>query len=138
MSARPEAIEVARQWVNKAENDLKNAEHTLMMEDNCPFDTVCFHAQQCAEKYLKALFTLHSMPFPKTHDLVELVLLLASRKIKLEISLEDLTVINRYAVEARYPGDFEPIDRADAEEALAIARLVRGAVRKNLPKKALG
>jgi len=51
----PEANEllgVARQWVQKAENDLKNAAYTLQMGEGCPTDTVCFHAQQCAEKYL--------------------------------------------------------------------------------------
>ena len=44
-----------RAWIKKAESDLKTAEHTLTLKENCPFDTVCFHAQQCAEKYLKAL-----------------------------------------------------------------------------------
>ena len=47
MNMRPEVIHVVRQWVQKAEHDLKNAEHTLTLEDDCPFDTVCFHAQQC-------------------------------------------------------------------------------------------
>jgi HEPN domain-containing protein len=43
-----------RQWIEKAEHDLRNAEHTLTLRDeDCPFDTVCFHAQQCVEKYLK-------------------------------------------------------------------------------------
>ena len=44
-----------RAWVKKAESDLKTAEHTLTLKERCPFDTVCFHAQQCAEKYFKAL-----------------------------------------------------------------------------------
>ena len=42
-----------RQWLEKADDDLRNAEHTLTIFDDCPFDTVCFHAQQCVEKYLK-------------------------------------------------------------------------------------
>ena len=53
MNGAPERLRNVRQWVAKAENDLRNAEHTLTLQEECPFDTVCFHAQQCAEKYLK-------------------------------------------------------------------------------------
>ena len=55
MKKRHEDPEIARLWAEKAENDLLNAEHTLKMKSNCPFDTICFHSQQCAEKYIKAL-----------------------------------------------------------------------------------
>lgn len=65
-----------RQWVQKAENALKNAAHTLKLGADCPTDTVCFHAQQCVEKYLKALLTSRGTRFPRTHDLVVLVELL--------------------------------------------------------------
>ena len=58
-----------RAWIKKAESDLKTAEHILTLEEDCPFDTVCFHAQQCAEKYLKALLVYRSIDFPKTHDI---------------------------------------------------------------------
>jgi HEPN domain-containing protein len=43
-------------------------------------------------------------------------------------------LLNRYTIEARYPGDWEPITREEAEEAVAIARRVRDAVRTHLPK----
>ena len=49
-----EVVFVVRQWVQKAENDLKNAAHTLKLGVDGPTDTVCFHAQQCVEKYVKA------------------------------------------------------------------------------------
>ncbi|MSU80013.1 MAG: HEPN domain-containing protein [Gemmataceae bacterium] len=45
---------VAREWIIKADNDLKNAAHTLKLGEEGPTDTVCFHCQQCVEKYLKA------------------------------------------------------------------------------------
>ena len=69
-------IEVAHEWVAKAENDLKNAVHTLGMGQECPTDTVCFHAQQCVEKHLKALLALSKTDFPKTHNIEELMALL--------------------------------------------------------------
>ncbi len=56
-------------WIVKAENDLKTAAHTLKLGRDCPTDTVCFHAQQCVEKYFKACLVLEGVDFPKTHDL---------------------------------------------------------------------
>lgn len=57
MSEADEILAIARDWVQKAENDLKNAAHTLRMGKACPTDTVCFHAQQCVEKSLLSKLT---------------------------------------------------------------------------------
>jgi HEPN domain-containing protein len=56
-------------WCLKAENDLKNACHEVEHEDPA-LDTVCFHAQQTAEKYLKAYLLFHDCEIPKTHVLM--------------------------------------------------------------------
>jgi len=66
-------VDVVREWVEKAENDLQNAALTLRASREPPTDTIVFHAQQCVEKYLKALLTLREIDFPKIHDLEELV-----------------------------------------------------------------
>ena len=131
MSAVPEVVQVVRQWVERAEEDLVNAEHTLTLEENCPVGTVCFHAQQCAEKYLKALLTLHAVPFPKTHDLPEL-LTKVPQSSGIDLQPSDVSGINRYSVEGRYPGDWEPITRTEAEEAVARAKKVREQIRSHL------
>lgn len=60
---------MARGWVRKAESDLIMASHTLKLGTDCPTDTVCFHAQQTVEKYLKALLVVRNIVFPKTHDI---------------------------------------------------------------------
>lgn len=65
---RPEALEVAQRWLQEADTDLPTVE-ILMASINPPFDSVCFHAQQAAEKLLKALLIAHKIPLPKTHDL---------------------------------------------------------------------
>jgi HEPN domain-containing protein len=57
MNVPPEVVEVLRQWVRKAEHDIEAANRIMAIEDGCPFDTVCFHCQQAAEKYLKGLLT---------------------------------------------------------------------------------
>jgi HEPN domain-containing protein len=66
MSGLPENLHVVRGWIQKAENDRINAKFVLTMEYACPTDTACFHAQQCAEKYFKALLTFREIRFPKT------------------------------------------------------------------------
>ena len=74
--------------------------------------------------------------FPKTHDLVLLWNRLGSGS-GLELEMEDLQSLNRYSVEARYPGDWEPIDIKEVSRAVAKARRVRDAVRKVLPQDVL-
>ena len=108
MSEADEAGVVARQWVQKAENDFINANHTLKMRAKCPTDTVCFHAQQCVEKYLKAILSLRGIDFPKTHNIAELVARLP-RNITLRFSPEEQELLTDYATVTRYPGDYEPI-----------------------------
>ena len=136
MNVRPESVHLAQRWLDKAEADLKSAEHLLTVAGEWPLAPACFHCQQCAEKYLKALLTFRSVPFPKSHDLLDL-LHLVSQGGRLGIAPRDVSVINRYAVETRYPGEWEAITRAEAEEALGIARKVRAAVRAALPEPVL-
>jgi len=71
-------VAVVREWIQKAENDLRNAAHTLELRERCPTDTVCFHTQQCVEKYLKALLTLAETEFPRSHRIDELLALVPS------------------------------------------------------------
>ena len=113
-----------------------NAEHTLTLRERCPVGTVCFHAQQCAEKYLKALLTYRAIEFPKTHDLVVLLNRLGSES-GLELRVEEVQALNRFSTEARYPGDWDPIDIQEASGAVARARRVREAVRDALPDDVL-
>ena len=134
MSAPPETLNLVRQWIEKAEHDLRNAEHTLKLKKNCPFDTVCFHAQQCAEKYLKALLVARGIAFPKTHDL-RAIIQLAPAEIELGLELDVLFTLTQYAVDTRYPEEEEPISRQEAKQAVAVARQVREAVREKLPQE---
>ncbi len=136
MSVSPEVIHVVRQWVEKAENDLRNAEHTLTLQENCPLDTVCFHAQQCVEKYITALLSLNGINYPKTHNIAELIVLLPKR-ISPDLTDEEQERLTDYATITRYPGDWEPITRSEAENAVAAARKAREAVRTNLPQETL-
>jgi len=68
-------IDLVKLWIKKAENDLITAKNSIQIKPKPPLDAVCFHAQQCAEKYLKAFLVYHDIEFKKTHDLRALTLL---------------------------------------------------------------
>jgi len=125
-------LEVARQWLEKADHDLRNARHTLTLEENCPYDTVCFHAQQCVEKSLKALLTFCAIDFPKIHDLTELLVLIP-KSSRFGIDPSELAILNPYAVEARYPGDWDDVSREEAQQAVEVAGRICREIRTRLP-----
>ena len=67
MTAPPdEIVAKVREWAAHADDDLRVAEHTLTLPDECPYRLVAYHAQQCAEKYLKAFLVLRGIDFPFT------------------------------------------------------------------------
>jgi HEPN domain-containing protein len=128
MNVRPEVAEVLRLWVRKAEHDLEAAQRIIAVEADCPFDTVCFHCQQVAEKYLKCLLTFLEIQTPRTHDLQALAALLPPAW-RLPVSMERLVEMNPYAVNVRYADDWLEPGLQDAQRALALAKEIRAAVR---------
>lgn len=72
------------EWIEKAEDDLRAASW-LMQAPKVTFDAVGFHAQQCAEKYIKAVLHDRTIAFPKTHDLLDLLDLLRSPAPEIEL-----------------------------------------------------
>jgi HEPN domain-containing protein len=131
------ALATVRGWVEKAENDLKIAALALRAGDDCPADAVAFDAQQCAEKYLKALPAYEGIDFPKTHDPGMPVTLLRG-KVEIGLTPEQQRRLTLYATVTRYPGDYEPVTLSEAKRAVALARKVRREVRLMQPKEALG
>jgi HEPN domain-containing protein len=66
---------LAAEWIAKAEGDYTTARRERYARRAPNYDATCFHAQQMAEKYLKAFLQEHLIPAPRTHDLVELLFL---------------------------------------------------------------
>ena len=116
-------------WVTRAEEDFVLARSALQRKQPLA-SGACFHAQQCAEKYLKALLISRSADFPKTHDLLMLNNLCATNGILLEIDPRHLNTLTDHAVRTRYPGNDPTIE--DAKEAIEFAKLVRIFARKFL------
>ncbi|GAB4541905.1 MAG: HEPN domain-containing protein [Anaerolineales bacterium] len=116
-------------WAERAEEDFILARAALKRKLPLAYGA-CFHAQQCAEKYMKALLISKSADFPKTHDLLMLNNLCSINGIFLEINPRHLNTLTDYAVRARYPGADPTAD--DAKEAIELAKLVRNFARKFL------
>ncbi|MDX1944468.1 MAG: HEPN domain-containing protein [Pirellulaceae bacterium] len=93
----------ARPWLRKAEAD-RIAAQRLHESDDGIHDVVCFHCQQCAEKYLKALLADADDEIPRTHNLDDLLDLLEERYPKLCKFRRGLLFLTDLAVHTRYPG----------------------------------
>jgi len=116
--------DLANKWIKKAGKDLLSAERELSFEDPIT-DTVCFHCQQAIEKYLKAFLVYHQIYFPKTHRIMDLIELCATKDPSFKDKLQDADNLTDYAVELRYPDvSFEP-GIEDANEAFEIAKKVK-------------
>lgn len=130
------SIEVIQEWLVKADNDLTAAAQILKLGATAPTDTICFHAQQCVEKCLKALLVFRAVPFPKTPNIRVLMTLVPPRwRPPLEEDVQDQ--FTDYASVIRYPEAGLDISPRLAHKAVALARRVRKEVRRKLPKTAL-
>ena len=93
------------------------------MGENCPYDTVCFHAQQVVEKCVKALLAHRSIKIKKVHDLHELIRQLPE-KDRPPLTVEEQVKLSNYAVAVRYPGAHDELDRHDSDAAVRLAEKV--------------
>jgi HEPN domain-containing protein len=114
-------------WVDRAEEDYVVAMNMLRRKKPLTV-TACFHAQQCAEKYLKAVLIRQGQPFPKTHDLLTLDTLCVQAGILLGFTPAQLGTLSSFAVQVRYPGDNPTLE--EAREAVKVAKTVRRLIRK--------
>jgi HEPN domain-containing protein len=122
--------ELTAEWVEKAEGDFATAGRELRARRRPNYDAACFHAQQTAEKYLKAFLQEHRVAFPKTHSLIELLELCLPVDAGFEFQRDLLIQLGRYAVRYRYPG--ESADRLEARQAFQAVKAVRTFVREKL------
>lgn len=118
------------EWVSKAEGDFRTALRELSVEDDPNYDAVCFHAQQCIEKYLKARLQEADIPILRTHDLSVLLSQLTPIEIAWEVMRPSLRALNLYAVRVRYPGE-SPL-KDDAHQAVIICQEMRRIIRMSL------
>ena len=100
------------EWVRKAEGDYGSMLRDFRARKSPNYDAACFHAQQCAEKYLKARLQEARVSFPRTHDLTVLLRLVLPLEPLWAGCAADLKSLTDAAVEVRYPGTWATKDRA--------------------------
>jgi HEPN domain-containing protein len=109
-------------WLDHAEDDF-NAIQKLMRGKKPSIYGACFHAQQCAEKYMKAMLVKCGKRFPMIHDLPTINNLMQQAGIEMQIPENDLALLSSYVIRARYAEERPEME--DAKEALKIAKTVR-------------
>ena len=119
-----------REWVKKAEEDFLAAQDLARRRKRPLWSSVCFHAQQCAEKYLKARMEEAGMRIPKTHDLELLLNHLLPVEPLWTTLLPSLQALTDYAVDFRYPGS--EAQKAEAVQAIKDCKAIRAEARVSL------
>ncbi len=127
--------ETVKNWIIKAENDLKIGKDEMKTK-NPVTDGICFHMQQCVEKYLKAYLIYNGKEFRKTHDIAELIELCS----ELDSEFKELHKIGAieltdYAVEVRYPDEFYFPSIVEAKQAIETCEKVKEFVLLKLREK---
>jgi HEPN domain-containing protein len=105
-------------WLAHARSDLALSE--MKRTRTVLYEHLCFHAQQAAEKAIKAVLVSKRVRFPKAHDLAFLIDLLPA-DATLPPALIDLPVLTRYAVLQRYPGEHPPVTFVHRRRAVQLA-----------------
>ncbi len=115
-------------WTHLAEEDFRLAEHAFTMKSNIPYRLIGYHAQQCAEKYLKGYLVSKLIDFPYSHS-IEVLIKLCPPESGLHSLIEESAELTNYAIARRYPGDYGKIAKKDAIIAVESASNIRDRVR---------
>jgi HEPN domain-containing protein len=115
---------VIREWIAKAEGDWRVL--MLASEREGMKDAVLFHAQQCAEKYLKAALIAHGVTVQKTHVLLDLSVQLSTFDPGWQADPDAMERLTQGGVTFRYPG----FDASEADACFAVEQA--GDIRQRL------
>lgn len=110
------------EWLARARGDLALAAGPL--PEGGFYEDLCFHAQQAAEKALKAVYLHRDWTFRYVHDLEELMTGLRRNGLTAPEDVAEAVALTSYAFEARYPGHGEPVTEAEHRRAVALAETV--------------
>lgn len=120
---------LALEWVQKAEEDFEVAKW-IEKGPTTAFNAICFHCQQCIEKYLKARLSEAGVAFAKTHDLDVLLNLALPIEPAWAALRPQFISLKPFSVETRYPG--VSASATEATDALRTCTELRKAIRQSL------
>jgi HEPN domain-containing protein len=120
------------EWLRFAQSDLEIAR--IERPPDVMLEGLCFHAQQAAEKAIKAVLIANSTPFPKTHNL-RILLDLLPDNLDIPDEVQEATILTDYSVMTRYPGAIEPVEEDEYWDAIHLAAAVVSWAQNFLDKK---
>lgn len=127
---KQEVSKYVTDWISRADEDIKTSE--ILLREGAMSNTICFHTQQAAEKYLKAFLASNEKHIRKIHDLVFIL----SACVKVDKSfnklLEDAKYLDRFYIVARYPADTPEFTAEEAQKAFAAANRIKDFVMKRV------
>ena len=136
MSGNANAIRKSvKEWLRHADEDLRLAQHAFKIKSAVPYKLIAYHAQQCAEKSLKAYLVYKHIDFPYTHN-ISVLLEMLPPEAEWSSDLWNAGVLSPYAVTAGYPGKGN-VTKKEALRAVSIADNVRKTVVKALAQEEL-
>lgn len=115
--------DLAIEWLNRALSNLERA-NLGKQNESIYYEDLCFDCQQAVEKSLKALLIFHQIEFPYTHSISRLLEIIEAHGITIPNIARDSVILSEYAVETRYPGDYEPVDKEEYLTAFKIAKFI--------------
>lgn len=122
--------DLLKEWVEKADGDHITSLREYRARNYPNYDAACFHAQQCIEKYLKAVLQQNGISFSKIHDLELLLDQCLAVHPLWEPMREDMQLLTQYAVLFRYPG--ETADKDEAKQAVQSMMQLRSEIRQTV------
>ena len=111
---------LVEEWLKRARSNLEMAKAGIVSE-RIIYEDMCFDCQQAVEKSLKALLVRIDVVFPWTHSIARLIELVEERGINVPEVIKESIALTVYAVNTRYPGDYEPVTEDEYREAVEIA-----------------
>ena len=124
-------LDKANEWLQRAKSNMARAKAGRVSPEIL-YEDLCYDAQQAVEKAFKSVCIIHEIVFPKTHDIAYLIELLEKGGVEVPENLQNAKILTGYAVETRYPGDYEPVDEEDLRKAVEIAKEVLKWVKKEM------
>ena len=115
-----ELIDGTKEWIEKADHDLGSAK-VIYLHLPDYFDTIAFHCQQAAEKYIKAVLFFHGIEFQRSHDLIYLLELLSGKIDINENWYKQAVSLNGFSVQIRYPNTIIKLSKEEIETSIQIA-----------------
>jgi HEPN domain-containing protein len=128
-------IQEAIRWLEYARQDIATVER-MLQEEEFVFRHACFWSQQAAEKALKAIFIYLQIDYPWRHDLDALRSLLPD-DWSVKHQKADLSRLTEWAVEARYPGEWDEASFEDAQWAYRQAKVIVESVRAEFRQRGI-